>query len=180
MAWNRQVKAFTRAAILWSLATVALAQQNWCVPGEIVLLSGSVGQVKGDLFAAKGVLSLCASPKDKPYKYLAYRYGNSSPELVYEAPEDGQFMLDHQQILPKAGIDILYFRIGDYTYAITDCQGMLCGIRTVRLMVFKDKKRILQLDADPQQFVRNIDFLDDLADLPFVRKQRIGVSVDEK
>lgn len=87
--------------------------------------------------------------------------------------------LDSQQILPRATVDVLYFRKGDFTYALTDCNGMHCGIRTFRLMVFKVDKLIAALSSEPDRFEKNVDFLDEISG-PAIRTVASNLNFDER
>ena len=159
--------------------TSSLQAQTWCSADETVLLNGQVGNLDGERFSSKGLLSLCAQPAKPPYTQVTYRYGSHNVDMAFSAPKDGEMFRESQQILPRAGVDVLYFRKGDFTYALTDCNGMHCGVRTFRLMVFKGKRLMAALSADPDKFERNIDFLDEIKGPP-IKEIRSGLSFDER
>jgi len=156
-----------------------LHAQTWCALDETPLLNGNVGVVKDGQFTARGVLSLCAKPAKAPYSQLTYRYGSKQLDLSYSAPIDGSFRLENQQIMPRASVDALYFHRGEFTYAITDCNGMHCGIRGLELMVFRGKKAIAVLLPEPEKFERSVDFLDDIKG-PVVQTTKSGLDFDER
>jgi len=161
------------------LATGHVYAQTWCALDETPLMNGNVGVVKDGQFTARGVLSLCAKPAKVPYRELTYRYGSKKLDLSYSAPTDGQFHLESQPIMPRASVDALYFRQGEITYAITDCNGMHCGTRGLELMVFRGKKTIAVLLPEPEKFERNLDFLDDIKG-PVVHTAKSGLNFDER
>jgi len=156
-----------------------LQAQTWCALDERPLLNGKVGVVNDGQFTARGVLSLCAKPAKPPYSELTYRYGSKQLDLSHSAPIDGPFSLENQPIMPRASVDALYFRRGEFTYAITDCNGMHCGIRGLELMVFRGKKAIASLLPEPDKFERNVDFLDDIKG-PVVQVAKSGLDFDER
>ncbi len=174
-------KSINPGLFLLLLIAVATSVQarTWCSPDETVLMNGWVGTLKGDQFSGKGLLSLCAKPAKPPYVQVTYRFGSKTPEMVFSAPEDGGMFLDSQQILPRATVDVLYFRKGDVTYALTDCNGMHCGIRTFRLMVFKGAKPIASFSAEPDRFDRHIDFLDEIKGSS-IKALASGLNFDER
>jgi hypothetical protein len=161
------------------LATGHVYAQTWCALNETPLLNGNVGVVKDGQFTARGVLSLCAKPAKPPYSELSYRYGSKTLDLSFSAPTDGHFDLESQPIMPRASVDALYFRRGEFTYAITDCNGMHCGTRGLELMVFRGKKPIAVLLPEPEKFERNLDFLDDIKG-PVVKTAKSGLDFDER
>lgn len=150
------------AVLLLCILSLQAQAQTWCDASETVLLNGRVGILKNDQFTSRGLLSLCAKPANPPYSQLTYRYGSKKVEMSYSAPSDGYFFYETQNIMPRASVDALYFRVGEFTYAVTDCNGMHCGSRSVMLMVFKGKKAIAMMMADPDQFEKSVGFLDDI------------------
>jgi hypothetical protein len=149
-------------AVGFIFISAGTAASPWCEPDEAVLLNGQVGAIKQEQFVSRGQLSLCAKPSTPPFEQLSYRYGKNEVELAYSAPKDGLMYLESQQVMPRASVDALYFRRGEFTYAITDCNGMHCGLDAIALMVFKGDKRVALLVGEPDRFERNIDFLDSI------------------
>lgn len=97
--------------------------------------------------------------------------------MEYTAPRDGSFFEDHQSPLPRARIDALYFRKGRTTYAVTECLGMHCGVRSVRLMVFDGKKKIASLSSEPDRFEVNTSVYEIKGRI--VQEKKSGLNFDE-
>ncbi|WP_157818043.1 hypothetical protein [Candidatus Thiodictyon syntrophicum] len=159
------------------LASTSASAQTHCLPGETDLLSGLVGSTEGG-FSGDKILSLCADRSSPPFGQISYRFGRQGAvELEYTAPRDGFFFADEQSPSPRSTIYSLYFRKGGITYAVTECMGMLCGIRDVKLMVFDGKRTIASLDSEPDRFEVNTSI--DKIKGRIVKTRTSGLNYDE-
>jgi hypothetical protein len=138
----------------------AIADTN-CKVDETALLNGRVGSIKDMSFKGTKTLSICSDKPKAPFTKITYRFGTPQKvELEFSAPTDGQFYFESQTISPKATVDVLYFSKGKTTYAISECFGMHCGTTTIQLQVFNNKKRVANLDAEPDKFESLINIAD--------------------
>ncbi len=160
------------------LASTCASAQTHCLPGETVLLSGRVGTLTEGGFSGEKILSLCADRSNPPFDQVSYRFGPQGVvELEFTAPRDGFFFADDQSPLPRATINSLYFRKGRITYAVTECMGMHCGMRGVKLMVFDGKRKIASLDAEPDRFEVNTSVYEIKGRI--VKTRQSGLNYDE-
>lgn len=137
--------------------------QSHCQPDEMTIISGKVGKLTKEKFSGEKILSLCADKETPPFSKLIYRFGPAHKvEMEYTAPVDGSFYSTNQEPLPRALLEILYFKKAKFTYAIVKCNGMHCGVRNQRfqLQVFNDNKRIVTLDSEPEKFDLKTEFAD--------------------
>lgn len=93
-----------------------------CEPNEEIVFNCSIG---------KKLLSICAFPKNGPYKFLEYRYGaKGKVEMRYTATHSNQnrFFSFMEPLNPKASVSGIWFSRGDTDYVISECAGGDCPV----------------------------------------------------
>lgn len=99
-------------------------------------------------------LSICTSPKIKPYSSLEYRYGTGKKiEFTYIANinNGNRFFASIDFAVRDAIINQVWFKNEDFTYAITECVGGGCPI-DAGLIVFNRERVISQRACESKYY----------------------------
>ncbi len=117
----------------------------------------------GTVFRKTGkVLSICSDRPTAPFTTLIYRFGViGNVELERVANKSSPFYGVERGGSPHAGEDILFFRIGQYTYCVSEATGQGSGIS---LTVLKGGQEVVSLFSGNS---RGTDYETGLLDLSF-------------
>lgn len=109
----------------------------------------------------KKVVSYCAVPDSPPYKTIEYRYGAiGKVEKTYKADVSGKKPLfgDQVAIDPRASLNVVWFKEGDFSFSLMLCQGGTCngGKENLGLVVMKGEslisKKFCQMESEGAEF----------------------------
>ena len=98
-----------------------------CKRGEYAYLNAHMSEVrppskKGyELIKTNKLLSICTDRQSEPFSMVAYRFGPvGNVELERISSEFKKFFIFERSTSPHIGENILFFRIGAYTYCVRE------------------------------------------------------------
>lgn len=117
-----------------------------CKRGEYAYLNAHMSEVrplskKGyELIKTNKLLSICTDRQSEPFSMVAYRFGPvGNVELERISSEFKKFFIFERSTSPHIGENILFFRIGAYTYCVSEATAQGSGIG---LSVFKSGHQV--------------------------------------
>lgn len=89
------------------------------------------------------ILSICADRQKEPFQSVTYRYGPiGNVEMERIASKANKFSIFSQSTTPHTGENLIFFKVGDYTYYVSEATGQGSGIG---LSVFKSARKVMDL-----------------------------------
>ncbi len=142
-----------------------------CKSGEFAYLNAKMAKIEYygtgnrrgyNLIKNGKILSLCTDEQQEPFGKMVYRYGAiGKVEMEKIATRSNPFWIFSRSTSPHTGENLIFFRVGEFNYYISEATGQGSGIS---LMVFKSGRKILDLFSGNQ--VGN-DFQNNLIELNF-------------
>lgn len=165
-----------RLAGLFALAIckAVFAQQpaglpTHCAKGEYAYLNAYMSEIRrppegGYTLVKTGkLLSVCADSRSEPFRKVAYRFGpEGKVEMESVASDDRRFFVFDRSTSPHTGENVMFFRIGAYTYCVTEATAQGSGIG---LRVLKSGRQVLDLFSGNR---RGVDFESEMIEMNFV------------
>ena len=165
-----------RLAGLFALAIckAVFAQQpaglpTHCAKGEYAYLNAYMSEIRrppegGYTLVKTGkLLSVCADSRSEPFRKVAYRFGpEGKVEMESVASDDRRFFVFDRSTSPHTGENVMFFRIGAYTYCVTEATAQGSGIG---LRVLKSGRQVLDLFSGNR---RGADFESEMIEMNFV------------
>jgi hypothetical protein len=133
------------AVFLAIYSNAIAAFPSHCAADEYAILDSWMGEVHATDGGWRNTrngkfLSLCADRKTEPFTKVTYRYGVlGRVEFEVVATPRAQFKIASLELVPRVGMEVIFFKKGNHTYYVSVATGQGHG---VGLDVFKGSKSI--------------------------------------